>query len=144
MRVLLISPPRFNEILGNNPSIVEEERGYNPPLGLLYIGAFLERNTKHNIAIIDSQVDSLDYSDLRSKIASIRPDVVGITAMTMTMVDVIKTANIVKEIDDTVRVVLGGPHVNLFPDETIMLKNIDFLVLGEGETIFADLVNADR
>lgn len=142
MRILLINPPRLNETMGNNPSIVEEERGYNPPLGLLYIAAFMERHTKHDVTVIDSQVDKLDYSSLQAKIASIQPDVVGITAMTMTMVDVINTANVVKEIDDTVKVVLGGPHVNLFPDETIKLKNIDYLVLGEGEVVFADLINA--
>jgi radical SAM superfamily enzyme YgiQ (UPF0313 family) len=39
-------------------------------------------------------------------------------------------------------VVLGGPHVNLFPDETIRISAIDFLVLGEGEKIFLDLVEA--
>ena len=142
MKVLLINPPRLNEIMGNNPSIVEEERGYNPPLGLLYIAAFMERYTKHDVTVIDSQADNLDYSSLQTRIASIQPVVVGITAMTMTMIDVINTANVVKEIDDTVKVVLGGPHVNLFPDETIKLKNIDYLVLGEGEAIFLDLINA--
>lgn len=142
MKVLLINPPRINEIMGNNPSIIEEERGYNPPLGLLYIAAFMERHTKHNVTVIDSQVDKLDYSSLQEKIASILPDVVGITTMTMTMVDVINTANVVKEINNTIKVVLGGPHVNLFPDETIMLKNVDYLVLGEGEIVFTKLINA--
>jgi len=141
MKVLLVNPPRESEIMGNNPSIVEEERGYNPPLGLLYIAAFMERYTKHNVTVIDSQVDKLNYSSLRERIASIQPDVVGITAMTMTMIDVINTANIVKEINNTIKVVLGGPHVNLFPNETIMLKNVDCLVLGEGEAIFADFMN---
>ena len=37
MRILLINPPRENELLGNNPAIIDEERGYNPPLGLLYL-----------------------------------------------------------------------------------------------------------
>lgn len=142
MKVLLVNPPRLNEIIGNNPSIIEEERGHNPPLGLLYIAAFMERYTKHDVSVIDSQVDKLDYSSLKARIASIQPDIVGITAMTMTMVDVINTANVVKEINNTIKVVLGGPHVNLFPDETIRLKNIDCLVLGEGEEVFTDLVNA--
>jgi len=141
MKVLLINPPRINEIMGNNPSIIEEERGYNPPLGLLYIAAFMERHTKHNVTVIDSQVDKLDYSSLQEKIASIRPDVVGITAMTITLIDVINTGNVVKEINNTIKVVLGGPHVNLFPNETIRLKNVDYLVLGEGEIVFTKLIN---
>ena len=62
--------------------------------------------------------------------------------MTMTLVDVIKTTRIVKEIDDTIKIVLGGPHVNLFPNETIKIESVDYLVIGEGEEVFNDLVGA--
>tara|TARA_B100000315_G_scaffold8245_1_gene8156 strand:- start:9582 stop:10997 length:1416 start_codon:yes stop_codon:yes gene_type:complete len=141
MKVLLINPPRENEIIGNNPSIIEEERGNNPPLGLLYIAAYLEKYTNHNIKIIDSQVEKLDYISLELRIGSIKPEIVGITAMTMTMIDVIKTVDIVKRIDCNIKVVLGGPHVHLFPEETICLKGIDYLVLGEGEQTFKELID---
>lgn len=142
MKILLINPPRDNEIIANNPSIIEEERGYSPPLGLLYIAAFIEKYTKHEISVIDAQVDKLDYSSLKEKIVYFLPDVVGITAMTMTMVDVVKTLHIIKGISSNIKVVLGGPHVNLFPNETIRLEGVDYLVLGEGEAVFADLINA--
>ncbi|MHC4171753.1 MAG: B12-binding domain-containing radical SAM protein [Planctomycetota bacterium] len=142
MKILLINPPRFNEIIGNNPTIIEEERGYNPPLGLLYIAGYIQKHSNHEISIIDSQVERLAYASLKAKIALERPDIVGITAMTMTLIDVIKTARIVKEVDEAIRIVLGGPHVNLFPNETIKIESIDYLVLGEGEEIFNDLVKA--
>ena len=142
MKILLINPPRFNELIANNPSIIEEERGFNPPLGLLYIAAYIKEHTDHEIAIIDSQVQGLDYPSLKQRVAAEKPDIVGITAMTMTLVDVIKTSRIVKEINSTIRVVLGGPHVNLFPYETIKTESVDYLVLGEGEEVFRDLVEA--
>jgi len=142
MKALLINPPRENEIIGNNPPIIEEERGFNPPLGLLYIASFLEKHTKHNISIIDSQVEKLTYNSLKSRIASINPDVVGLTVMTLTIIDVIKTINVVKEVNKNIRIVLGGPHVHLFPNETINLKNVDYLVLGEGEEVFKELLCA--
>ena len=75
MKILLINPPRFNEIMGNNPSIIEEERGYNPPLGLLYIASYIKEHSNHEISIIDSQVDKLDYQSLKAKIALEKPDV---------------------------------------------------------------------
>jgi radical SAM superfamily enzyme YgiQ (UPF0313 family) len=59
----------------------------------------------------------------------------------MTLIDVTKTIAIIKSINKNIRVVLGGPHVHLFPDETINLKNVDFLVLGEGEVVFKDLLD---
>ncbi len=140
-KVLLINPPRENEIIGNNPSIIEEERGVNPPLGLLYIAGYLDKHSNYDISIIDSQVEKLNYKSLSSRISSIKPNVVGLTAMTMTMIDVIKTARIVRIIDKSIRVVLGGPHVHLFPDETINLENVDYLVLGEGEETFKKLLD---
>lgn len=142
MKILLINPPRFNEIIGNNPSIIEEERGFNPPLGLLYIAAYIQKYSDHSIRLIDAQVERLSYEKLKIEIEQYIPDIVGITAMTMTIVDVIATSNIVKKINPSIKVVLGGPHVNLFPEETIKIPTIDCLVLGEGEKIFLDLVEA--
>ena len=141
MKVLLVNPPRDNEMLGNNPSIVEEERGFNPPLGLLYVAGYLEKYTSHDITVIDCQVDRLDYATLRKKIGEIKADVVGLTAMTMTLIDVIKTINLVKDVYINTKVVLGGPHVYLFPKETIALKNVDYAVLGEGEETFKKLLD---
>lgn len=141
MKVLLINPPRENEIVGNNPPIIEEERGFNPPLGLLYLAGYLESYSQYDITIIDSQVEELDYNSLKSRILLVKPDVVGLTTMTMTLIDVTKTLEIVKEVNKNIKVILGGPHVHLFPEETINLKNIDYLVLGEGEEIFKELID---
>lgn len=144
MRVLLINPPRFNEIIGNNPSIIEEERGFNPPLGLLYIAGYIRRHTPHEVSLIDAQAEKLDYSSLRGEVATRKPDLVGITAMTMTLIDVLETTRMVKRVDDQMITVLGGPHVHLFPDETIRFDSVDYLVLGEGEQVFADLLEGIR
>ena len=115
MKILLINPPRFNEIIGNNPSIIEEERGYNPPLGLLYLAGYIQKYANYRISIIDAQVERFDYQTLEKKVVSEQPDIVGITAMTMTLVDVIKTTRMVKRVNASIKTVLGGPHVNLFP-----------------------------
>jgi len=140
MNILLINPPAENEIIGNNPSIIEEERGYNPPLGLLYIAAYLEKHTQHKVEILDTQVEEIAYNRLKDIIAKKNPDLVGITAMTFTLLDVIKTAQIVKSIDRDIKVVLGGPHIHIYPNETIEIPDVDYLVLGEGETTFTELV----
>jgi len=141
MKVLLINPPRENEIIGNNPPIIEKERGFNPPLGLLYLAAYLEKYSKHDVTILDAQVEKIEYSDLEFRIRSVRPDIVGVTTMTMTLIDVIKTIGIAKKTDRNIRIVLGGPHVHLFPNETIQLDNVDYLVLGEGEKTFKELID---
>ena len=44
MKVVLINPPSTNEILGNNPSIIESSRGCNPPLGILFLAGCQNKN----------------------------------------------------------------------------------------------------
>ena len=141
MKVLLINPPREHEIIGNNPTIIEKERGFNPPLGLLYIAAFLEQRSRHEVSVIDAQVEGLSYGELRQRIREAKPDAVGLTAMTMTIIDVRQTIGIIKEeLPDTL-VLLGGPHVNIFPMETVNLPGVDYVVMGEGERIIVELLD---
>ena len=60
-RVLLISPPRFNELIGKNPAIVEKHRGFNPPLGVLMLGGYLQEHSVHSVEIIDAQPYEYTY-----------------------------------------------------------------------------------
>jgi len=142
MRALLINPPRFNELCANNPKIVEEERGINPPLGLLYIAAYLEKETSHEVEIIDAQVEGYTYEELAVALKRTTASVFGITVMTLTLIDVMKTVALIKSIHKDSIIVLGGPHVHLYPDQTIKLEGVDYLVLGEGERSFAHLLDA--
>ncbi len=140
MRVLLINPPLENMISNNLPSFVEEERGFNPPLGILYIAACGELYTDHKIEVLDCGVEGITQSKLESEIKRRKPDLVGITGTTFTIIDTILLSKAVKRAYPDVPVVLGGPHVNIFPEETIKLPSIDYLVLGEGEIPFTALL----
>lgn len=147
MRVLLVNPPRFNEILADNPAFIDEERGFNPPLGLLYIAGYLKNRSQHQVFCLDAQAEGLDYNkEFRQRIEAINPDVVGMTVMTFTLIDVLKTIELIKEaekeLNKKIIVVLGGPHVHLFPKETIQLKGVDFITKGEGELPFFNLLEA--
>lgn len=141
MKVVLINPPSTNEILGNNPSIIESSRGCNPPLGILFLAGYLLDTTDHEVSVIDCQVEELDYGKLALRLQDIDFDVAGITAMTFTLLDVIETIKTIRGVNSSAKVVLGGPHVNLFPEESIRLEGVDYLVLGEGEIAFSNLLD---
>ena len=141
MKILLINPPNQNEITGCLPAFVTRQRGYNPPLGLLYLAGYLQQYNDHHVKIIDSQVEEIDFDQLKSKVSKYGPDVVGITALTMTLLDVMMTVRAVKETNKDIRIVLGGPHVHLYPQETIELDGVDYVVQGEGEKVFCELVD---
>jgi radical SAM superfamily enzyme YgiQ (UPF0313 family) len=142
LKVLLVNPPDHHEIIGNNPVLIEEERGHNPPLGLLYLAACIEEKNTHEASVLDAQVDELGYPQIEGLIRKISPDVVGITSMSLTLIDVMRTVETVKRVDPNIKVVLGGPHAHLYPEETIALKGIDYLVIGEGEHAFLDLLDS--
>ncbi len=141
MKLLLINPPTFNIIVGNNPKSINEGRGFLPPLGLMYIAGYILKNTDVEVNILDCEVEQLTYNQIKDRIVQEKPDVVGMTVLTFTLMDVMELAKIIKEINSNIKIVLGGIHANIYPEETIKIKEIDFLVLGEGERFFRDLLN---
>ena len=141
MKILLINPPSFNTIPSCLPKTLDEGRGFTPPLGIMYIAAQIEKETSHQVEILDAQVDELTYEQLKTEIEKRKPDVVGITTMTFTLIDVIKTAKIIKEINPNIKIILGGPHVIIYPTETINIKEVDFVILGEAETVIKPLLD---
>nr|MQY69885.1 radical SAM protein [Bacillota bacterium] len=124
----------------NIPKIVDLERGYNPPLGLLYLASYIRKYTDYEIEVLDAIVEELNYSGIERRIEEIKPDVVGIQAMSFTLIDALLCAKVVKRIDGDIPVIFGGPHPTIFPQETINLKEVDYVVVGEGEVIFKELI----
>jgi radical SAM superfamily enzyme YgiQ (UPF0313 family) len=138
MKILLINPPAENTIVGNNPELIDEERGYNPPLGLLFLAGELLERGRHTVSVIDCQVEQMGYDRLEEVVADHQPDLVGLTAMTLTLVDVTRTAATVRRAAGC-PIVVGGPHAAIYPAETARLADIDYVVQGEAEKSFADL-----
>ena len=142
MKVLLINPPIENTIASVMPKELEEGLDFLPPLGLMYIAAYLRKETSHEVEILDCPVEKINHDQLRGEIKKINPDAIGITAMTFTLIDVMKAARTAKEINPEIKVILGGPHVIIFPEETIKNHEVDFLVLGEGERVIRSLLKS--
>lgn len=142
MKIMLINPPAENMLATEVPEIVSEERGFNPPLGLLYLAASIQKHTNHEVAVLDTQVEELSYSDIEKAIRSCNPDIIGMTAMSFTLIDTINIAKIAKGINKNIIIILGGPHINIYPYETMKIKEIDFLVLNEGEEAIVELLDS--
>ena len=141
MRVLLIRPPARHTVESEVPDAVSAENLSYPPLSLISIATFLRTQSEHQVKILDAQLDDMPYDELAESVRAWAPDVVGITAFTVQLVDVHRTVQTCKEVG--VRyVVVGGPHVNDFPQECRGLVGVDAVVKGEGQKPMLDLVNA--
>ncbi|MEJ2241118.1 MAG: radical SAM protein, partial [Candidatus Bathyarchaeota archaeon] len=84
----------------------------------------------------------LPYKKIKEKIQKIEPEIVGIGNPFTSQVDhAIKVADIVKEIDPSILTVVGGPHVTVVPIDFLKeAKNVDVVVIGEGEYTMLDII----
>ncbi|MFH1076614.1 MAG: cobalamin-dependent protein, partial [Pseudomonadota bacterium] len=111
-----------------------------PHLGLLMLGAVL-REAGHRVHIVDASALGRDYQDVLEEIKRFRPDVIGLTAVTPS---ILKTANLAEKIKRTwpsMPIVIGGAHFTAVPERTLLDYPVfDFGVVGEGESTLKDLV----
>ncbi len=142
MKILLINPRHRQVIKSNFPDEIDKEAVLFPSLGILYIAAFLKNESRHMVTVLDMEAENIDVFQLENKIIENKPDIIGLHTNTFNLLDVFLIARKVKEIDSNIHITLGGPHVNIYPDETMLNNNIDSLILGEGEITFSMLVNA--
>lgn len=136
MDVLLINPP----YLLSKDNVYSKTGAILPPLGLLYIAAYLRKKySKINIQILDSPAYKLSLNGFRRRLKVFHPDIVGITVYTTTFSIVLKTAKVVKKAFPNCIIVVGGPHASILPEECLNSPHIDIAVVGEGEEVFAEL-----
>jgi radical SAM superfamily enzyme YgiQ (UPF0313 family) len=142
MKTLLINPFNTHIIKSNFPYEIDTERGLFPPLGILYIASFLNSRQRHRVSVLDMDAEKMNLVDLEKIINKKNPDIIGIYTTTFNLIDVFLMIQKIKEINSNIHIVLGGPHVNIYPAETMLNDNVDYIVLGEGEIVFSDLLDA--
>lgn len=142
MKILLVNPPLKHLISANVPSFVEEERGTYPPLGLLYIAAYLKEYGPKNleIKVLDTVLEEMGYHEIEEFIRKENPDVVATQALTFTLIDALKVIKVAKRFNPKIVTVLGGRHCDIYPEETASLELVDYVIRGEGEIAFTQLI----
>lgn len=131
MKVLLVNPP---------PRSLDKPNFLVPPLGLCYLAAVLEKKG-YPVKILDANSLRLSWPQFKKTIKKERPDLVGLTGVTPIIDTAFKAAEICRPY--TKHLVLGGPHATAFGQMVFKsCPELDFLVIGEGEIAFPNLLNA--
>ena len=113
-----------------NPATHIFSRTYLPRVGIPTIGAVL-RAQGHACDTFFEALSPVRPEDLAGY------DVVGIGSLTSTIDAAYELADSLKAVGTTV--VMGGPHATFMPREA--LEHCDYVVIGEGEGVFPELLN---
>jgi anaerobic magnesium-protoporphyrin IX monomethyl ester cyclase len=119
--------------------MMQKRAGVLPHLGLGYIETSL-RNQGFEVATIDAQAEYLDRDQLRARLREYGPDLVGVTTTTPGMPGALEACEVAKEVG--AKVILGGPHTEVFDVENLYHDSIDYVGVGEGASIMPDLAHA--
>jgi len=143
MKVFLINPPWERREQDVRKKLKVES--CLPSLGLGYIAAMLEKNGI-SVAILDATVEGVDIGNFINYLRKLksRPEYIGITATTTEINMALEVAQICKKILPESKTVLGGVHPTVMPKETLTNKNVDFVIRGEGEFSFLELVQGNN
>ena len=132
----------MNIVLVMPPYKITEQFGMPYPVGLGYIGTVLKTNG-YNVRIIDCDAMKIGHKELRDILLMEKPDVVGVTATSYTRFSAIKVVNMAKSILPDTCIIVGGPHFTATAEDALtVVKNIDFMVRGEGENTILELLAA--
>jgi radical SAM superfamily enzyme YgiQ (UPF0313 family) len=143
MEVLLVNPPqKFRR-----ESIWRTIMGCTPPLGLALLGAVLER-AGHAAAVIDANAEMLGEEQFRQRLEGLRaahgaPAWVGLTSSTNTFHAALRFARVVRAVFPGAKVVFGGVHASILPDEALAEPAVDAVARGEGEETLLALLRGE-
>ena len=112
-----------------------------PPLALGYLAApLIEKG--YEIKIIDASPMDYTNEDIDKEVKIFKPDLIGISVVTANADEAYSLVNFLKKNYSNTPIILGGPHINCFPDLVFeKLSNLDMIVCGEGEKTFEKVVD---
>jgi len=133
MKILLIYPYWLEKRVDIEDVIV-------PPIGIYYVGSVLKEN-HYDVEILNWCRMNETPEDIEKILFEKKPDVIGFSILQANRWAGIEIAKIAKRIDPKVKIVFGGiTPTFLWKHFLTHFPEIDFVVIGEGEYTFLNLV----
>lgn len=134
--ILLVNPPWTNR----EGHIYSKVGASMPPLGLAQIASVL-RGSGFSVDLVDACLLN-SQRDFEKKLIEKNPKIVGVSATTSTITSAEKIIPTITSLLPSAKVVLGGVHPSIFPEETASIPGVDCVVKGEGEKTAIELAHA--
>ena len=135
---MLVNPDYYEEIFTNAKIRSAISRG-TTPLNLVTLAAPLIK-AGHKVRIVDMNIVHDPERFLADSVREFHPHFVGITSTTPLIIKTYAIAKLVKDIDEDITVVAGGPHPSALPEEVLAESRIDCVVKGEGDSVLKSII----
>ncbi len=124
-------------------AIHDEHIERSQPLGLLYLASYLRAHGGHETSLYDMRLDYQRIDRVEDALRRARPDIVALSAQSPEAPVLHRLAMLAKVHCPNAPVVVGGIHATNYPEDTLANDpHIDYVIPGEGEFAFHDLVEA--
>jgi anaerobic magnesium-protoporphyrin IX monomethyl ester cyclase len=129
INILLVYPPAKTQTHGKCP------------MGLMMLGAALEKKGRYKIALLDANAEEKRYDNeqILGFSKNFRPDIIGMTLVTPVVKEAYKLARSLRK--SGAKLLAGGPHASLRPEEPLR-NGFDGVVVGEGESTIDEAAQA--
>jgi amino acid adenylation domain-containing protein len=113
-----------------------------PPLGPMYLITYLYHQFGGKVRgkIAKSGIDFDNFKDLKELLDEFKPDVIGVRALSYYRDFFHRTLAMIRQWGIDVPIISGGPYATSSYMTILRDRNIDMVVLGEGELTFAEII----
>ena len=94
--------------------------------------------------ILDLQASDFPYKEIEQTLSSYKPDLAGLTFTTLLFDEAKKVSDFIKNKFPNIKVIAGGVHPTIYPEEVIKHKSIDIVVVGEGDIILQEIIKGKQ
>jgi radical SAM superfamily enzyme YgiQ (UPF0313 family) len=144
MKIILTVPPNIHYIEPYAYIEADKSNTIRPCLGLLYVAAAVKDIPGVDVRIIDANVDGLSLEDMELFFTREAPDLVGFSVLTFNLLNCMEVSKIIRKCSPQTKICFGGWHPTLYPQETLAFEFVDYIVIGEGELTFRELVKVHQ
>lgn len=136
-RVLFI---KYHEAADQQPlsKKAAEKLGIFPSLALASLAAWIRQNG-FAVNLIDLHVENVYPKNAESRVRDYDPHIVALTSKTLGWPAVIEIAQMVREACPNAVIVVGGPQMSIYPEESLSWDCFDIAVVGDGEETLLDI-----
>lgn len=128
MKVLLIEPNISSSAL-------------LPSISSTVLKGFLVTKTIHRAKVLDLAFHTNDWRKyIHEEIKKEKPDLIGFSVLSFNFREALMIAQFIKQ-QVPLKIIFGGVHVILSPEEVITHPEIDIICIGEGEKVLEELLD---